>query len=46
MTSFHEAFVEVADGRVSRVHCCIGRAMNPATGSQQAYLEVGCATRM
>ena len=41
-TSFHEAFVEVADGRVSRMHCCIGRALNPASGKQQAYLEVGC----
>ena len=40
MASFDEAFVEVADGRVSRVHCCIGRATNPATASQQAYLEV------
>ena len=37
--SFDEAFVEVADGRVSRVHCCIGLATNPATGSQQAYVE-------
>ena len=24
-----EAFVEVADGRVSRVHCCIGLAFEP-----------------
>ena len=43
MTSFDEAFVEVADGRVSRVHCCIGRATNPATSGQQAYLEVDFA---
>ena len=34
------AFVEVADGRVSRVHCTLHRARNPATGEFQAYIEV------
>ena len=36
------AFVEVADGRVSRVHCTIRRGRNPATGDSQAYIEVDC----
>lgn len=32
--------MEVPDGRVSRVHCTLHRARNPATGEIQAYIEV------
>ena len=33
-------FVEIVDGRVSRVHCTIRMGRHPATGSAQVFLEV------